>query len=85
VDGRNHERLSIARSIGRTALKFIPWELAHTCIWQISFAVGEPSPLIIAGFALVWMLVVANVVSLVMRARRRAIYDRLAGTYVVAA
>ncbi len=32
----NGERLSWMRALGRTALKFIPWELAHTCIWQMS-------------------------------------------------
>ncbi|MHC4463576.1 MAG: RDD family protein [Planctomycetota bacterium] len=69
----NGERLTPARSIGRTFLKFIPWEVAHTCIWQVSFARQEPSPMIMVGFVLVWILVGANVV----------MYDWLAGTYVV--
>ena len=34
-------RLTILRTGSRTLLKFIPWELAHTCIWQISFAHKE--------------------------------------------
>ncbi|MHC4737234.1 MAG: RDD family protein, partial [Planctomycetota bacterium] len=50
VIGTNGERLTRARAIGRTLLKFFPWELAHTCIWQVSFARQEPSPLIMAGF-----------------------------------
>ena len=29
-------RLSRTRAVFRTLLKFIPWELAHTCMWQIS-------------------------------------------------
>ncbi|MHC4099156.1 MAG: RDD family protein, partial [Planctomycetota bacterium] len=36
VIGTNGERLTRAHAIGRTVLKFIPWELAHTCIWQVS-------------------------------------------------
>jgi uncharacterized RDD family membrane protein YckC len=57
-------RLTILRASSRTLLKFIPWELAHTCIWQISFAQQEPSRIIIVGFVLVWILVGANLVSL---------------------
>jgi len=76
-------RISRARSFGRTILKFIPWELAHTCIWQISFAPENPSPLILAGFVLVWLLVGANIVSLVVSKTDQALYDRIAETYVV--
>ena len=45
----NGERLSFGRSLGRTALKFVPWELAHTCVWAMQFAEYEISPLIAAG------------------------------------
>ncbi len=78
-------RLTILRAISRTLFKFIPWELAHTCIWQISFTPQEPSPLITAGFILVWILVGANVLSLMMSKTHQTLYDRLAGTYVVKA
>ena len=78
-------RLGFLRSAGRTALKFVPWELAHACIWQISFA-GDPSaPVYTIGFATVWLLVAANVISLLVSPRRRTLYDRLAGTVVVRA
>lgn len=80
---RDGSRPSYTRAIGRTVLKFIPWELAHTCIWQITFAPQEPSPLIIAGLALVWILVGANVVSLLISQTRQTLYDRMAGTFVV--
>jgi uncharacterized RDD family membrane protein YckC len=46
-------RLSILRASSRTLLKFIPWELAHTCIWQISFPKRVPVPWINMGFVLV--------------------------------
>jgi uncharacterized RDD family membrane protein YckC len=77
------ERLTVSRSIARTVLKFVPWELAHTCIWQISFAPQEPSPLITAGFVLVWLLVGANAASLLVSRKRQTIYDWLAGTFVI--
>jgi len=77
------ERLTRTRALGRTLLKFIPWELAHTCIWRVSVARNEPSPLITVGFVLVWILVGANVISLWISLTNQTLYDRLAGTYVV--
>lgn len=75
-------RLSLPRALLRTALKFIPWELAHTCIWQLNAGPSEPSPLILYGFILVWVLVGANLLSLLLTPRRQALYDLLAGTLV---
>ena len=83
VTRTNGERLTPTRALGRTLFKFIPWELAHTCIWQLSFSRQEPSPMITAGFVLVWVLVGANVVSLWMSPMRQTLYDRLAGTFVI--
>ncbi len=76
-------RLTILRAGSRTLLKFIPWELAHLCIWQISFAGEEPSPIITIGFMLVWILVGVNIVSLWISPTHQTVYDWLAGTYVV--
>ncbi len=76
-------RLSILRSGSRTFLKFIPWELSHFCIWQVTFAGQEPSPLITAGFALVWILVGANLVSLWISPTHQTLYDWLVGTVVI--
>lgn len=76
-------RLTILRASSRTLLKFIPWELAHTCVWQISFARQAPSPMITVGFVLVWILVGANIVSLWISPTNQTLYDWLAGTYVV--
>lgn len=83
VTGLDGKRLTRLRALARNVLKFIPWELAHACIWQISFAGEEPSPLISIGFILVWVLVGANVVSLWISPRQQTLYDRLAGTCVV--
>ena len=76
-------RLTVLRAGSRTLLKFIPWELAHTCIWQINFTQDAAKPLITMGFALVWILVGANIVSLWISSKHQTLYDRLAGTYVV--
>jgi len=76
-------RISLARSLSRTVMKFIPWELAHLCIWQISFARDQSSPVYVVGFTLVWIAVGANIVSLWLSPSCQTIYDRIAGTRVV--
>jgi uncharacterized RDD family membrane protein YckC len=77
------QRLSRARGLGRAALKFVPWELAHACLWQVTFAGPRPSPLIGVGFALVWVLVGANLVSLLVNRKHQTLYDWLSDSVVV--
>lgn len=76
-------RMTLSRSLGRTVLKFIPWELAHTCIWNISLAEGPVPPIYWTGLILVWLLVAANVLSVVTNRERQTLYDRIAGTTVI--
>lgn len=83
VTGVAGMRLSPLRSLGRTVLKFIPWELAHACIWQISFARDPSSTIYTVGFAIVWLIIGANVASLLVSPTRQTLYDRAAGTLVV--
>lgn len=64
-------------------LTFIPWELAHTLIWQIRFAPATPSLVITGGFVLVWVLVGANIASLALTRTHQSLADWLAGTYVI--
>lgn len=77
------KRLNLARALVRTALKFVPWELAHTCIWQVRVAGQEDSPLILAGFLIVWCLVGANGLFIGITRTHQALYDLLTGTVVV--
>lgn len=81
ADGK---QLSRTRSLCRTVLKFIPWELAHTCIWQINYSSQEDSPIIIAGFLLVWILVGVYVISLLISSKNQTLYDQLTKTHVIA-
>lgn len=50
VSDTSGQRLTFARALARTALKFVPWELAHACIWQTRFATAELQPLMASGF-----------------------------------
>lgn len=75
-------RLSVFRAAGRTALKFVPWELAHACIWHLKAAPQSPPPWTTWGLALVWTLVGANLACAWLSPTRQALYDRIAGTVV---
>jgi uncharacterized RDD family membrane protein YckC len=83
VVDRHGNRISLWRSVARTGLKFIPWELAHTLIWQISFTPNQYSQLITGGFIIVYALIGANIASMVFRKDRQTLYDFLTGTFVV--
>lgn len=82
IADRNENRIGFGRALGRTLLKFIPWELSHTLIWQIYFSPQTDSIWISYGFGLVYLLIGLNVLSLVLTRTRQTLYDLLAGTYV---
>jgi uncharacterized RDD family membrane protein YckC len=83
VIGHSQGRISLSRSLARSLLKFVPWELSHALIWQTTFADNPSSPAITGVIVLIWGLVGANIVSLWISPTRQTLYDRLAGTWVV--
>ena len=83
VTDQEGNRLRFPRALARTLLKFVPWEISHTLIWQVSFSSGANVAVINYGFVLVYVLVGLNIVSLLMTKTHRTLYDFLAGTYVV--
>ncbi len=78
---KNGSRLSTARSLGRTALKFAPWELSHAMIWYIVF---HPAGTVAfySGISLVFVLVISNVLALTWSPERQTLYDLVTGTAV---
>lgn len=83
VENRSGDRIGFWRALARTLLKFVPWELSHTLIWEINFSGGSSSAVISSGFALVYVLIGLNIASLVMTRKKQTIYDLLAGTYTI--
>ena len=82
------ERVGFARALWRNALKLIPWELTHACLWRIPGwpLAPEPPPLwITVGLILVWVVVAVYVLSLALSQRGQTLYDWLAGVRVVPA
>ena len=78
-------RLSVPRSLVRTGLKLVPWELSHTLLWRIE---GWPTPTaqpglgVWVGFGIVWIIVLANFLLIFRKPARRTVYDRIAGSLV---
>ena len=82
VANADGQRLSFWRAFSRTLLKFIPWELSHTLIWQIVFYPQESS-LLTGGFVLVYVIVGLNVASLLTTKTHQTLYDLATRTYVI--
>jgi len=82
VTDSNGMRISFGRAFLRTLLKFVPWEIAHTLVWQIKFY-QQFSPAITGGLILVYTLVGLNIISLVLTKTHQTLYDLAAKTYVI--
>ncbi len=74
--------IGIGRSVVRTAVKFLPWELSHAAIWQFAFAGsgGSLAGTLLLGAA--WLLVAGTIVLTLVDRGHRALHDRVAGTQV---
>jgi len=83
VTDHNGNRIHFWRAFARTLLKFIPWELSHTLIWELYFSTDINPSLINLGFAMVYILIGLNIASVVVSNTKQTLYDLLAGTYVV--
>jgi uncharacterized RDD family membrane protein YckC len=83
VADRNEKRISFWRALGRTLLKFVPWEISHTLVWQIYFSPQIDSVWIDYGFVLVYLLIGLNAVLLGMARMHQTLYDLLTKTYVM--
>jgi uncharacterized RDD family membrane protein YckC len=75
------QKLSWRQALIRSAIKFLPWQLAHTCIFQIWF--GQTSPWLIVGAVLAQGLVGIYVLSILLNKEHRALYDWPSGAHVI--
>lgn len=82
VDGVG-QRIEIGRSAFRTAIKFLPWEVAHFGIWRLML------PTDFSEITIYVVLYAANLVILLYliiplsNKKRKNVYDWIAGTEVV--
>jgi uncharacterized RDD family membrane protein YckC len=79
-------RLSIWRALLREAARFLPWELSHALLWRVALSADRRVlPLWIAvGYAVVYAIVLLYLATLFIASQHRTVYDRLAGTIVIA-
>ena len=82
----NGGTLSRKRAFVRSLVKLLPWQIAHTCIFQVGgFALTsvQPTPLETLGFMLVYLLVGIYAASALISKQHLTPYDWVAGSYVI--
>lgn len=83
VIDENENQISFVKALTRNLLKFLPWEISHTMIWQITFF-PETNPIMInLGFGLVYLLIGLNIASVLMTKTHQTLYDLITKTFVV--
>lgn len=82
VDGFG-QRIGIRRSVVRTVIKFLPWEVAHFGIWQLMFpsTLSDMTVLIIL-YAVNLAILIYLIIPLTNK-KKKNVYDWVAGTEVV--
>lgn len=80
LDGR---RIGPWRSSVRTAVKLLPWEVAHFAVWQLSAGPTVPDPIPYLALGVVWAIVGASLATALVTRRRRGAHDLVAGTMVL--
>lgn len=80
-------RVSLPQAAARIALKFLPWEIAHTSIWHTPGwpRRSRPTAANYVGYALVYALAAVYIITLLASDTRQTPYDRLTHTRVVLA
>lgn len=76
------QRLSTMRALARTAVKLLPWELAHVAAFALSTDLSQFRPVQIAGVAAANLLTVVYLGVAVATKGRRSVHDYVAGALV---
>lgn len=83
VTDKDRNRVGFGKSLIRSILKFIPWEISHTLIWEVTFN-PELNPIILNSLLIsVYGLLGANIASLLLTKTRQTLYDLVCGTYII--
>lgn len=76
-------KLSFSQSLLRSGLKFLPWQLAHTAVFQILLGPASLQALFLGLSILAQCLVAANVIAALLNKRHQSFYDRISSTWVI--
>ncbi|MFC4619473.1 RDD family protein [Camelliibacillus cellulosilyticus] len=77
------ERIGFGRAFLRSAVKFLPWELAHFAIWHFMLPNSLSQSIIIAALIASYVLPVLYLVFPFTNQKRKTVYDWIAGTEVI--
>lgn len=81
VTDQDGDRLSFRRSLLRSTLKFLPWQLGHTAVFGL---LADPTSKALISLSIgAQALVVVSVLAMILDPERRALHDRVAGTRVI--
>lgn len=80
VVDRDGGRLTPLRSLARSAIKFAPWQMAHTAVFHL--VAGSDSGALVALSISAQLIVLASVAVMVLDPAHRALHDIVAGTRV---
>lgn len=80
-------RVSLPQAAARIALKFLPWEIAHTSLWRTPGwpRHSKPTAANYVGYGLVYALGAIYIITLLTGKTHQTLYDRLTRTRVVLA
>lgn len=84
---REGEHMSKGRSMARSSLKFLPWQMSHTAMFHIPgfpAAAAEQPGWSVVVLVLAWVLVALYIIGITaIGGGGRTLYDRVAGTSVI--
>jgi uncharacterized RDD family membrane protein YckC len=83
VAGIYGQPIGLGSSLFRSALKFVPWELAHFTIWHMIIPSDYPDSLIYSLLGTVYGLVLIYLISPLWSKNKQTVYDSIAGTVVM--
>ncbi|KQX56899.1 transporter [Paenibacillus sp. Root444D2] len=82
VAGIYGQPIGFGSSLFRSALKFIPWELAHFTIWHMVIPSEYPNYLIYSLLGTVYGLVLIYMISPLWSKNNQTVYDSIVGTVI---
>lgn len=84
VVGADGEKISLWKSIFRTILKFLPWEMSHFLIYRLMEIGEEPVPVFYMFVGIcIYVLMFLYILTAIFTKKKQALYDRMAKTKVV--
>lgn len=83
VVGHAGQRIGIGRSILRTAVKLLPWEVSHFGIWRLILPTDLPEITVFVILNAVNLVILIYLIIPFTNKYRKNVYDWIAGTIVV--